>query len=244
MYLPFFMKLLPNNGKSSYNHENSIVVQVRRVQSSAHNLFLLILKHLLDPGRADGFYASRWCNVFYRCVGGVSNAFLCPAQRGGGRLWWIQHGMSQAVSEESAACTYPCDTGRQCSSAGGVIVDNGNQISESQQEAEVAYRQSPCSNQTAQTGTGQTGTGQTGTGQSGTGQTGTGQTGTGQTGTGQTGTGQTGTGQTGTGQTGTGQTGSGQTGGANQGSSSGTGGKLLSSISLPFSLLPPLKRLL
>lgn len=107
----------------------------------------------LRSDQPDGFYASRWCNVFYRCYAGVSNAFLCPAQRAGGRLWWIQHGSSQSISDESLArCTYPCDTGRRCASAGGVIVDNGNQISESQQEAENAFRLSPCSNQTSQTG--------------------------------------------------------------------------------------------
>lgn len=99
-------------------------------------------------GKADGFYASRWCNVFYRCFSGISNSFLCPLQRGGGRLWWIQHGTSQSVSEDLAQCTYPCDTGRRCSSPGGVLVDNGNQISESQQDAETAFQRSPCSNQT------------------------------------------------------------------------------------------------
>lgn len=150
--------------------------------------------------------------MFYRCFSGVSNVFLCPLQRGGGRLWWIQHGTSQVVSEESAACTYPCDTGKQCSSAGGVLVDNGNQISESQQEAETSYKQSPCSNQTTQTG----------------------QTGTGQTSAGQTGTGQTAVGQTSSGQTNVGQVSgvsSGQTGGNNQGTSSSSAGKLLLIIS-------------
>ena len=227
MHLLFFMQLPLNNGKSSYNHENSIVVRVRRAQSSAHDVFFHFKFIFLNSDRQDGFYASRWCNVFYRCFGGVSNVFLCPLQRGGGRLWWVQHGSQQSVPEALAACTYPCDTGRQCSSAGGVLLDSGNQISESQQEAEVAYRQSPCSNQTAQTGigTGQTGTGQIGTGQFGTGQTGTGQTGAGQIGTGQIGTGQTNTGQFGTGQTGTGQFGTGQTGVGNQGSSSNSGGK-------------------
>ncbi len=130
--------------------------------------------------------------------------------------------MSQVVPEESAACAYPCETGRQCSSAGGILVENGNQISESQQEAETAYRQSSCYNQTAQAN-----------------QTGTGQFGTGQTGAGQFGTGQTGVGQFGTGQTGTGQidgVGTGQTAGGNQGSSSNTGGKLLSMISCAIQL--------
>ena len=72
-------------------------------------------------------------------------------ERTGRRLWWIQHGSQQAVPESLARCTYPCDTGRPCSSAGGVLVDRGNQISESQQEADTAYRQSICSNQTSQT---------------------------------------------------------------------------------------------
>jgi hypothetical protein len=120
-----------------------------------HTIYFVHFKlFLLDLDRQDGFYSSRWCNVFYRCFGGVSNGFLCPLQIGGGRLWWTQHGLPQGVPEASAACTYPCDTGRQCSSPGGIIVDNGNQISESQQEAEVAYRQSACSNQTSQIGIG------------------------------------------------------------------------------------------
>ena len=92
------------------------------------------------------------------------------------------------MPEAEARCAYPCDTGRRCSSAGGILVDNGNQISESQQEAETAFRQSPCSNQSTQTGPGtggiQTGTGtgpQTGINTGiGTGQTSTGQTGAGQ----------------------------------------------------------------
>lgn len=136
--------------------------------------------------------------MFYRCFAGVSNAFLCAAQRGGGRLWWTQHGLSQNVPEDLARCAFPCDTGRRCSSAGGILVESGTQISESQQEAETAFRQSPCSNQTSLTGP-NTGGSQTGvnTG-AGTGQTGPGQQpqpqpqpqpGSGQTGTGQAGSG-------------------------------------------------------
>ena len=127
-------------------------------------LLLKISTLVFGSGQQDGFYSSRWCNVFYRCFGGVSNAFLCPLQRSGVRLWWSRHGMPQGVPEGSAACTYPCDTGRSCSSAGGVLVDNGNQISESQQEAETAYRLSTCTNQTSQTSLGAGGI-QTGSGQ-------------------------------------------------------------------------------
>ena len=86
--------------------------------------------------------------MFYRCFSGIANIFLCPAQRNGGRLWWPQHGTSQSLPEESAQCTYPCDTGRRCTSAGGVLVDTANPVSESQQEAETAFQRSACSNQT------------------------------------------------------------------------------------------------
>ena len=102
------------------------------------------------------------------------------------------------MPEDLARCAFPCDTGRRCSSAGGILVESGTQISESQQEAETAFRQSPCSNQTSPTGpsTGGIQTG-VGTGQQtgvntgvGTGQTGSGQQpqpSSGQTGTSQTG---------------------------------------------------------
>ncbi|CAF3242334.1 unnamed protein product [Rotaria sp. Silwood2] len=95
-------------------------------------------------GKQDGFYASRWCNVFYRCYTGISNAFLCPKMPSGARLWWVQHGSPQSVAQETAACTWPCETGRRCSSSGGIIVDSGSTISESQQEAETVFTQSLC----------------------------------------------------------------------------------------------------
>ena len=62
----------------------------------------------------------------------------------GARLWWVQHGSPQGVAKETAACTWPCETGRRCSSTGGIIVDNGATISESQQEAETVFSQSLC----------------------------------------------------------------------------------------------------
>ena len=95
-------------------------------------------------GKQDGFYASRWCNVFYRCYTGIASAFLCPKMPSGARLWWVQHGSPQGIAQETAACTWPCETGRRCSSSGGIIVDSGSTVSESQQEAETVFSQSLC----------------------------------------------------------------------------------------------------
>jgi len=95
-------------------------------------------------GKQDGFYASRWCNVFYRCSSGIATSFLCPKMPNGARLWWVQHGSPQGVPQETAACTWPCETGRRCASSGGIIVDSGSTISESQQEAETIFSQSLC----------------------------------------------------------------------------------------------------
>jgi hypothetical protein len=95
-------------------------------------------------GKQDGFYASRWCNVFYRCYIGIASPFLCPKMPSGARLWWVQHGSPQSVAQETAACTWPCETGRRCSSSGGVIIDSGSIVSESQQEAETVFSESLC----------------------------------------------------------------------------------------------------
>ena len=67
----------------------------------------------------------------------------------GARLWWVQHGSPQGVPQETAACTWPCETSRRCSSSGGIIVDTGSNVGESQQEAESVFSQSLCT-----TGTG------------------------------------------------------------------------------------------
>lgn len=99
---------------------------------------------LIFLGKTDGFYASRWCNVFYRCHTGIFSAFLCPKMPSGARLWWVQHGSPQSVAQETAACTWPCETGRRCSSSGGIIVDSGSVVSESQQEAEAVFSLSLC----------------------------------------------------------------------------------------------------
>ena len=67
----------------------------------------------------------------------------------GARLWWVQHGSPQSVAQETAACTWPCETGRRCSSSGGIIVDSGSVVSESQQEAEAVFSLSLCTSQSS-----------------------------------------------------------------------------------------------
>jgi hypothetical protein len=104
-------------------------------------------------GKQDGFYASRWCNVFYRCVTGISSAFLCPKMPNGARLWWVQHDSPQSVAQETASCTWPCETGRRCSAPGGIIIDSDTTISESPFEAGRIYNQSLCTTVTRPDGT-------------------------------------------------------------------------------------------
>jgi len=70
----------------------------------------------------------------------------------GARLWWVQHGSPQGVPQETAACTWPCETGRRCSSSGGIIVDSGSTVSESQQEAESVFTQSLCTTASSSSG--------------------------------------------------------------------------------------------
>ncbi|CAF4763326.1 unnamed protein product [Rotaria socialis] len=108
-------------------------------------------------GKQDGFYASRWCNVFYRCYTGIATSFLCPKMPSGARLWWVQHGSPQSIAQETASCTWPCETGRRCGSPGGIIADSGSTVGESQQEAETVFSQSLCT--TASAGGSGTGTG-------------------------------------------------------------------------------------
>ena len=105
---------------------------------------LIPISSFSTVGKQDGFYASRWCNAFYRCSAGIATSFLCPKMPNGARLWWVQHGSPQGVPQETAACTWPCETGRRCASSGGIIVDSGSTIGESQQEAETIFSQSLC----------------------------------------------------------------------------------------------------
>lgn len=77
-------------------------------------------------GKQDGFYPSRWCNVFYRCFYGIKSDFLCAMNNDGTRLWWTAHSTSQAVPQQSAQCVFPCQQKRQCTSPGGVLMDSQN----------------------------------------------------------------------------------------------------------------------
>jgi len=70
----------------------------------------------------------------------------------GARLWWVQHGSPQGIAQETAACTWPCETGRRCSSSGGIIVDSDSTVSESQQEAETVFSQSLCTSSSSSSG--------------------------------------------------------------------------------------------
>ncbi len=100
----------------------------------------------------DGFYASRWCNVFYRCFIGVKTEFLCPKMLNSDRLWWVQHGSSQETPQNSAACVWPCETRKQCMSPGGSIIEtvDGN-YEESPYEADRVWRASNCASERSST---------------------------------------------------------------------------------------------
>jgi hypothetical protein len=90
---------------------------------------------IIFQGKADGFYASKWCNVFYRCFQTIKYEFLCAKRQGGDRLWWSQHSTDQSVSQQNAQCAFPCDTKRPCSSPGGILLDNGPTVTESTSDA-------------------------------------------------------------------------------------------------------------
>lgn len=86
--------------------------------------------------KPDGFYSSRWCNVFYRCNNGFKYEFLCAKQQNGERLWWTQHSFKniRVADQESAHCAFPCDISRECTSPGGVLIENNDSITESTNE--------------------------------------------------------------------------------------------------------------
>lgn len=95
--------------------------------------------------RMDGFYASRWCNVFYRCFMGIRSEFLCPKMMNQGRLWWVQHDSSQEVPQTSAACVWPCETKSKCMSPGGTVIEKPDgSYAESIEESNRVWEQSNC----------------------------------------------------------------------------------------------------
>ena len=96
-------------------------------------------------GRMDGFYASRWCNVFYRCFMGIRSEFLCPKMMDEGRLWWVQHGSSQEVAQTSAACVWPCETKSKCMSPGGTVIKKADgAYAESIEDSNRVWEHSNC----------------------------------------------------------------------------------------------------
>lgn len=103
---------------------------------AAWKQYVRLNEAFLCSGKPDGFYSSRWCNVFYRCNGGFKYEFLCAKQQNGERLWWIQHSSTseQAPDQESAHCAFPCDINRECASPGGVLIESNNSITESTAE--------------------------------------------------------------------------------------------------------------
>jgi hypothetical protein len=63
------------------------------------------------------------------------------------RLWWVQHGTSQETAQTSAACVWPCETKKQCTSPGGVVVESSNgMFTESISEANRIWGASNCVN--------------------------------------------------------------------------------------------------
>lgn len=96
-------------------------------------------------GRTDGFYASRWCNVFYRCFLGIRTEFLCPKMLNKGRLWWVKHDSSQEVAQTSAACVWPCETKNKCMSPGGTVIQKPDgSYGESIEESNRVWEDSDC----------------------------------------------------------------------------------------------------
>jgi hypothetical protein len=136
----YFQAVAPN--PNTNNIKTSLVSDE---PNEAWKQFIRTREQFSCLGRMDGFYASRWCNVFYRCFIGVKTEFLCPKMLNSDRLWWVQHGSSQEIPQNSAACVWPCEAKKQCTSPGGVIFENGQgNYAESPMEADRVWRSSNC----------------------------------------------------------------------------------------------------
>ena len=140
-----FFKSAPSSESASMGGAKSAGQVVSRESSEGWRQFIRGRESFSCASRMDGFYASRWCNVFYRCFLGVKTEFLCPKMINSDRLWWVQHGSSQETPQTSAACVWPCETKKKCSSPGGSIVEVGDgKYDESGDEAERVWRISNC----------------------------------------------------------------------------------------------------
>jgi hypothetical protein len=113
--------------------------------NEAWKIFIRTREPFSCMGRMDGFYASRWCNVFYRCFLSVKTEFLCPKMLNSDRLWWVQHGSPQETPQTSAACVWPCESKKKCQSPGGLVVETApGKYEESLGEADRVWRAASC----------------------------------------------------------------------------------------------------
>ena len=127
---------LPTNGGYGNQVTNAPGTNPAVVLSDAWKLYIREKELFSCSDKPDGFYPSRWCNVFYRCYQYLKYEFLCAKQTNGDRLWWTQHSTSSTITQEDQAqCAFPCDTKRKCTSPGGVLIENGNMFSDSVADA-------------------------------------------------------------------------------------------------------------
>lgn len=120
-----------NGNNNGGNNGNPVTQQ----SGEPWQLYVRQAEQFTCQGKQDGFFPSRWCNVFYRCVSGTKYEFLCAVGPSGDRTWWFQHSTSSNSMQPIAQCVYPCDQERACTSPGGILKDSAP-VSESQSEGQ------------------------------------------------------------------------------------------------------------
>jgi len=120
-----------------YQQMSTLIPQTTQAVNDVSNAWKVFARendNFTCENKIDGFYASRWCNVFYRCFLGKQFEFLCAKQTNGDRTWWSQHSSTQELPVLSAYCEYPCALKKECTAPGGVLLDNLNPVNESLSE--------------------------------------------------------------------------------------------------------------
>ena len=131
---------MPNNNPNNNNNNNNPTQPAEKWKQ-----YVRQNEQFSCAGKSDGFYPSKWCNVFYRCFGGNKNEFLCAKMVNGDRLWWIQHSTQTQLPQASAQCQWPCDTGKKCTSAGGILVEKSDgSVSDGQSDADRVWNSCGC----------------------------------------------------------------------------------------------------